>query len=154
MTSALSKHYQTAFAPTLKAAGFTKRGANWHRRVDGAVQVINLQGSQWGASFYLNLGVYFEALGDQARPPESACHLRSRCDQLVPDGERFHDLLDDAKRISEAERFAELAASVRSVALPWLDLVSTAEGARAYCERRSASLFIAKQAREYLGLIN
>jgi hypothetical protein len=48
---------ESSFAGVFKARGFRKRGRNWFRTTcSGEYQVINLQKSPWGESFYLNLG--------------------------------------------------------------------------------------------------
>ncbi|MCA9096658.1 MAG: DUF4304 domain-containing protein, partial [Planctomycetaceae bacterium] len=67
-----------AIAPTLKLHGFKKKGSTWHRAAGGFIQVFNVQGSQWGKSFYLNLGIYIKALGDKTTPTEYECHIQSR----------------------------------------------------------------------------
>ncbi|MBK9409254.1 MAG: DUF4304 domain-containing protein [Gemmatimonadetes bacterium] len=62
MASDNSKWLQHALTPALKAAGFQEgREQLWRRTNATTVGVLSLQGSQWGPSFYVNLGVYFRA---------------------------------------------------------------------------------------------
>lgn len=152
MTSANSKLLQQALAPVLKAAGFKKTGATWHRHHPGEVAVVNLQGSQWGPQFYLNLGVYFRELGAKPRPCEAECHIRSRLEAHVPDYRRVHQLLDFEYEIDIEARGKELAGLIRDDGIPWLDQVATRDGARRWCEKHPRSPFMAGVLRQYLGL--
>jgi hypothetical protein len=152
MTSENGKRLQQALASTLKLRGFKKAGATWRRESSEAISVLNLQGSQWGPSFYINLGVYFRALGERNQPAEHHCHIRIRLSELVPDRERLHTLLDFEKPIQEGVRGQELERLVVQHGLPWLETVSTVEGARDYCKSQSQkSMCVTKEARAFLG---
>jgi hypothetical protein len=133
MASENSKQLQQALAPALKQHGFQKSGATWRKVNDEVVTVLDIQGSQWGPSFYINLGAYLRELGDRARPAERHCHLRTRLTALVPDRGRLCALLDFESSIPEELRARELESLVVEHALPWLDAVSTIDGARRYC---------------------
>jgi hypothetical protein len=75
----IARHDQVrALATLLKPLGFKKRGATWHRGTPDAIWTINVQGSQWGGEYYLNVGTYLRALGDEVAPPEFRCHVRAR----------------------------------------------------------------------------
>lgn len=67
-----------AFAKLLKPLGFKKLRANWHRATLDTIQTINIQGSQWGPEYYINVGTYLRALGNETTPPEYRCHVRAR----------------------------------------------------------------------------
>ena len=72
-------------APLLKSGGFKKKAATWRRQHADGVHVVNVQGSQWGPEYYLNLGFYISALGNEHEPTEYRCHVRTRVAQ--PDRE-------------------------------------------------------------------
>ena len=151
MASENSKRLQQALAPTLKQRGFKKSGATWRKESGESIGVLNLQGSQWGPSFYINLGVYFRALGDRDQPTEYDCHVRTRLSELVPDRERLNALLDFEKPVQENARVRELETLVVEHGLPWLDNVSTIEGAREYCSSQAPkSPWVTKEARAFL----
>src|SRR5688572_9425442 len=77
--AAIGKEDQVrALAALLKPLGFRKRRATWHRATPDTIQTINVQGSQWGPEYYLNVGTYLRALGEETTPPEFRCHIRSR----------------------------------------------------------------------------
>lgn len=64
--------------PRLKALGFKKSGLNWRRSTEDVIQVLNIQKSQWGPEFYINLGVYIIPLGPEDKPPHNRCQIRTR----------------------------------------------------------------------------
>lgn len=90
MPAEQGKLLQRAMAPCLKSAGFLKQGATWRRASPSTIAVLNLQGSQWGPAFYVNLGIYLRELGAEERPAERRCHVRLRAGQLMMDPRRFH----------------------------------------------------------------
>lgn len=110
-----------AIAPTLKMHGFKKKDSTWHRTKEGFIQTFNVQGSQWSKSFYLNLGLYVTALGDETTPPEYRCHIRNRVDDVASDRLRCNQLLDLENSIPAEVRFKELNEIIESSAIPWLE---------------------------------
>lgn len=154
MPSANNKRFQQALADALKSRGFKKDGATWRSIHQHALGVINLQGSQWGPSFYVNLGVYFPAIGSNSSPSEAHCHIRTRLTELVPNRSMLIELLDFEKPVPEDARNAELESAVVDYALPWLERVSTLDGAREYCNSLPArSPWVTADARKYLALV-
>jgi Domain of unknown function (DUF4304) len=151
MTNDIRRALEQGLAPALKAHGFAKSGATWRRTGADAFSVVNLQGSQWGASSYVNLGVYFRALGDDRHPAESVCHIRTRLDALVPDPEALAALLDMQREMPAEDRARECAALIVAHGLPWLDAVATVSGARAFCgSPRADSVLVSMAARAFL----
>jgi len=101
-----------SISPLLKEHGFNKSNATWRRRRAESTAVLNVQKSPWGdGSFYINLGVYFPALGSQANPTENACHVQVRLDvedavDVVAKALTWFDAracLSDAARLAEAD---------------------------------------------------
>ena len=121
MASEEKRELLRAIAPTLKAHGFKKRSATWHRTCDGFIQTFNVQGSQWSKAFYLNLGIYIRAIGDSVTPPEYDCHIRNRVSELVDDLGRYNQLVDFENDLPADERFRELNEIIEARAIPWLD---------------------------------
>jgi hypothetical protein len=152
MPSPNSKLLQQALAPMLKVAEFKKTSSTWHRQRQAVIAVVNLQGSQWGPAFYVNLGVYFRELGGKDRPCEAECHIRSRLDGHVEDRARLAQLLDFEFNLDLHSRGVELSQTLKESGLRWLDYVETPQGAKEWCERHPKSPFMAGVLREYLGL--
>src|SRR4051812_3354033 len=93
---------EQVIAERLKPLGYLKRATTWHRERDQLISVLNLQKSQWGEGWYINLGVYLRALGDEERPPEARCHVRCRASPTT---------LQTPKQVT---------ATLDTVGLPWL----------------------------------
>jgi hypothetical protein len=136
--SEAQKDLEQAIARVLKPLGYTKRAATWHRDREQVVSLVNLQKSQWGEDWYLNLGVYLKALGSEVRPTEARCHVRCRAASL---GRR------------EMPRDADgLSALIGDVAVPWLDALATERGiAEFLASERSGACFVHQRARELVG---
>lgn len=64
--------------PYLKNSGFKKSKATWHKITDDIIFVFNIQGSQWGQEYYINLGIYLRVLGLELNPSENLCHIQTR----------------------------------------------------------------------------
>ena len=153
MASEDYKLLQRAFAPGFKERGFLKDGPTWRKASEDAIVVFNIQGSQWGRQFYLNLGAYFRALGRDDRPLESRCHVRLRVSDLVPDRTRLNDLLDFERPIAASDRLAELAELVSAWGVPWLHAMLSCDTAGSYLRRHAdRPVFVTRDARPLLGL--
>jgi hypothetical protein len=116
-------------APTLTAAGFSKRRNAFNRTTEpGVVQVLSFTlekaaggraaATSSGRRFNVNLGVYLQ--DGQASAPtwvnDADCQVRQTAADLVPDGPDAHLALDDVDLASWAT-FHVLS----MYALPWLD---------------------------------
>src|ERR1700690_2969998 len=79
MSSSTSKEaLVAALAPLFKAAGFSKTRSTWYRRSPDVIEVFKIQGSQFGPEYYVNIGIFLNALGAEERPPHYRCHVRQR----------------------------------------------------------------------------
>lgn len=124
---------ESVLAPLLKAAGYRKRRLTWHPDWPDAITVFNVQKSQWGDQFYLNFGIYLKALGNEKTPPEYACHVRARMEELMSDmsdWRRLCELLDYDKPFDDAIRLGEIADLVKQWGLPWLEKHAQLEALR------------------------
>jgi hypothetical protein len=113
----------------LSTAGMRKQSGSWYRQSDDAIAVVNLQKSQYGPSYYLNVAFWLLALGEAKFPKEHECHVRMRLDDLIPDRVAvIEELLDLRRDIADrSERLREL---LRSELLPVLDKGSSLDGLR------------------------
>lgn len=78
-------HLKNAFGETLRNAGFVKKSDTWYRSGTDAIIVLNLQKSDHGNYFYLNLGISLKALSDELFPKVNHCHIQIGADSLVGD---------------------------------------------------------------------
>lgn len=90
--------------------GLEKRARTWYRRSPDVVSILNLQKSQWGAQYYVNVAFWFTALGAEEYPNEREAHVRSRLDALLgqADAAELTAFLDLDAPIRETERIAGL----------------------------------------------
>lgn len=152
--SALTSVFAAQLAPDLKARGYKKSGPTWRRRKDDAIQVLNLQKSQWGDSFYVNVGLYLTALGEEEQPTEYRCHVRCRAERLVP-REHFAELrglLDFTTDLSESDRYTKIRALIEHYLLAWLDANSTEVALRSTLKDQTEGFFVHARVWEHLGL--
>lgn len=127
-----------ALGEPMKSAGFRKSGRNFRRAIGDGQQILNVQASTFNASdsgrFTVNLGAYFPSVAElldkplgKSWPTEYQCHLRQRIGMLMPCRCDWWWELDSS---SDCEVLAgELRDAAVQYALPWLDRVSTLDGA-------------------------
>ncbi|QDT91095.1 hypothetical protein Pan161_27500 [Gimesia algae] len=109
-----------AIQAELKPHGFQRKGANWYLFSETMITVLNLQKSQYGATYFLNLGFWLQQIEHNDFPREYQCHVRTRASSLWPEGShrpeagapRIADLLnideyscDDGKRLEQISQF-------------------------------------------------
>jgi len=153
MASEENKILQGFLKPVLKDAGYKKKGATWHCQDEEFVRVLNIQGSQWSTSFYLNLGIYIRALGDESTPTEYKCHIRQRIDGIVPDRAEAFRLLDFNEAIDPIEREKGIKEIVSDYGLKWLKEKSSIEGLKQYLtHEKKHGLPISKKVWPFLGI--
>jgi hypothetical protein len=67
----------TAFDEVMKKAGFRKKSGSWCLDTAETIAVANLQKSNYGEQYYVNLAVWLKGLADSVFPREhksiSAC---------------------------------------------------------------------------------
>lgn len=74
-----------SFETTLRDAGLIKKSGSWYRAGADADVVLNLQKSDFGNSYYLNVGVNLKALSPEPYPKINQCHIQLSGDSLVGD---------------------------------------------------------------------
>ena len=151
MASEENKTLQGILKPLLKEAGYKKKGATWHHLGEHFIRVLNIQGSQWSTSFYLNLGIYIRGLGDDLKPTEYQCHVRERMDGIVPSKIEASDLLDFTIEVPEREE--KLRVVILIYVLPWLEEKSSTDGLRSYLTKeKKHGLPVRKDVWQYLDI--
>jgi hypothetical protein len=111
------------FAASLQAAGFKKKGDSWCRHTDDAVLVANLQKSNFGEQYYVNLAVWLKALGTATCPKEHQCHLRIRATSLDAGRQRYWETRVfnlEYKELTDQDRSELIRQFLEGRALPTL----------------------------------
>lgn len=124
---------QSTFDEFGKASGGAKKSGSWYVRSAETIVVLNLQKSQYAASYYVNVAVWLLAAGPADAPKPSECHVQTRLERLVPPPafeERLTALLDLNSAIEEETRHEELHALMCEHLLPAIQAAATLEGLR------------------------
>jgi hypothetical protein len=123
----MSRVIQQSFDAALKEAGFQKTAGSWYLDGTDAILVANLQKSNYGDQYYVNLAVWVKALGAAKFPKEHKCHIRLRLESLVgSDAVRCFDAEDTS--FDETTRRSSIKSIVEEHAIPLLKSCSTREG--------------------------
>lgn len=114
-----------ALKPLLKMHRFKKTRTTWHKEIEDFILVFNVQGSQWGEDYYINLGVYFKALGKELTPSENICHIQAR---LAHENKTAEELVEEAMNwLNTHGNMLQLAELHRSNKLPPMTFVQVKE---------------------------
>jgi len=135
--------------PGLKALGFKRSKATFHRAVGPNWEVINLQKSAYSDSahvrFTVNLGVGIERLrtgrwdwGETKRPSVGQCRFQRRLGQLMVGEDVWWDLTEETE-LATLDEAVSLA--LERYGLPWLSERSTDEGLRDQMLAELASVY-------------
>lgn len=118
---------QRAFDDFGTEAGLVKRSGSWYANNPETILVINLQKSQYGDSYYINVGLWLNALETQEFPKEHHCHIRTRLTRIVPATleEHLEELLDLGTPIGDDVRSHELLEIFRSTLFPLISATAT-----------------------------
>ncbi|WP_417386470.1 DUF4304 domain-containing protein [Gimesia sp.] len=115
-----TQHLKNAMDTELKPYGFQRKGSNWYLSSETVIAMLNLQKSQYGATYFLNLGFWLQRIEHNDFPREHQCHVRTRASSLWPEGTprpeagppRIADLLniddypcDDTQRLDQLRQF-------------------------------------------------
>jgi hypothetical protein len=112
-----------------REAGFTRHSGAWYLRQSETIAVVDLQKSQYGLQYYVNVALWLLPLGEAQYPKEQHCHVRTRLDALLPEQEdRLKDLLDLESPMDESTRVVELRDLLVSQLLPALLACSSVKG--------------------------
>lgn len=74
-----------SIAVPLEVAGFVKKGQSWYFDGKDAIVVVNLQKYNFDELYFINMGIWLKALGENAFPQENLCHIYLRAEALFPD---------------------------------------------------------------------
>jgi hypothetical protein len=143
-----------AFGSAMKKAGFQKKSDGWYRDTNEAVLVANLQKSNFGEQYYVNLGIWLKVLGEVPFPKEYQCHIRVRAATLEPERQKYWEsevFNLEHREILDAGRFDLVQSFLETTALPFLLACgSLSELRRLHREGRFKGAAIMVRAREIL----
>jgi len=74
---------KSSLEKALRDAGFFRKAGSWYRSGADAIVVLNLQKSDFGDNYYLNIGINLKALSQESFPKVNICHIQMRADDLL-----------------------------------------------------------------------
>ena|SRR2546430_17331722 len=123
---------QQTFDDFGKGSGMLKQSGTWYRTTDDVTQAMNLQKSQYGPRYYVNVGWWLRALGDVTFPKENQWHIGIRLDSLAANrADEINELMNLDSPIAVAERTQRLGELLESELRPLLDGTASVESLRA-----------------------
>jgi len=123
---------QQTFDAFATSAGMLKHSGTWYRSTDNVIQAVNLQKSQYGPSYYINIGWWLRSLGDVKFPKDDEWHIGIRLESLLAlRAEEVNSLLDLDSEISDAERSQRLRDLLEADLRPAVDRTTSVDGLRA-----------------------
>lgn len=138
---------------TLHEAGFVGNASTWHKPLPDTILVVDLQKSQYGPQYYLNLGIWLKQLGRTQAPKEHQCHIRLRATSLPNEDakllERALDLEDQSMSPEQREKF--IVEYIQKEVLPFMEMTGTVDGvATAFGSSKLSRAMVHQKARELL----
>lgn len=121
---------QTTFDHFGKYLGGSKKAGCWYVAGSDAIIVLNLQKSQYGPKYFINVALWFTGIGEAITPKPSHCHVQTRLETLVPEAVRLQveALLDLDVGIDDGERQTELWEVLTRQLEPVIEAGKTLEG--------------------------
>ncbi|MER9683902.1 DUF4304 domain-containing protein [Mesorhizobium sp. M0184] len=151
------KELESLLNRELLTHGFKKKSTSWYRQDEGALQVINLQKSNFGLRFYLNLGCVPNGMTVEGMPTpkEYECPIKIRLGGAFPDKkleieEAFN--LENSK-FDDRERSAIISNITSNLIIPFLENMKDASSLiRAINSGLLDNALIMLSAKSFLGL--
>jgi len=127
------KQFKSVFSNFLSPFGYKSTGNMFFRRTGEVFTIVDLQKSEFGGQYYVNLGLFVDEGGALAQPPPFyKTHLKQRLESkfIIPQSARntLVPALDLEVPMAAAERSVVLTKALEQYAVPYLDSLSTIEG--------------------------
>ena len=135
----------------LSLADYSKRDSTWYKNTPEVILVVNLQKSDFGGQYYINLGISFKAIQKEQYPQENKCHIRMRLDNLTPNRDETLNIFN-LEKCSESQELLIIKV-IQNVAVPWLEALITIEAIKSKIIAESnVSNRTTLEVKKYLGM--
>ena len=106
----------------LVPAGFRRRKDTWYKANEDTIILLNLQKSQYGGQYFINLAVYLRHLGTASSPSENQSHIRVRLTAIAgSEALAIGEALDlERPGVSTGQRRDTIVRALTTMALPFL----------------------------------
>ena len=136
----------------MKRHGFVKQSGTWYHDSPETISVANLQKSNFGPLYYVNLGIWCKALGNATAPKEEQCPVRVRLGSLVDESvSRAFDMREID--ITDESRTKMIGDCVTNVVVPFLRSLETTDQLKhSLKDKKIPGVMVYRALNEYLGL--
>lgn len=126
------KQLKKLFGKTLELHGLRRSGTTWYLESEEAVAVVNLQSSNFGEQYFINLASWLKCFGEEKNPKENKCPIRIRLTSAFPTERGKIESVFDLEHISlsDVEREKEAETIVSNCLIPFLEKLATLTGIR------------------------
>lgn len=140
------------FGTFMKEHKFSKKNGSWYRASADMITVVELQKSQYGHQYYVNLALWIMSLGEDSTPKEQNCHVRTRLGSIVGEkGKQVSDLFNLDTSEEDNHRSEALKVLLSETFLPILDTLQNSNNLYTPLGRRILkNSLVNRQAQEYL----
>jgi hypothetical protein len=141
----------------LQPRGFRKDKTTWSRTNDDVIALVNLQKSQWGGQYYLNVAWYLRLLESPSAPKEHKAHVRTRLTSIPQVARETLEAALDLERegVNDDARRRTIQGAIADILLPLLDANSTLSQLRqSYSDGALREFSVIRGAREILSESN
>lgn len=144
--SYIYRQIETSISPVLRRSGYRKKGKTWSRVTDDSILELNLQKSQWGDQFFMNLWITLKNVRE-----DFSNQITGRADDIIQGDNVLDKLLDfeDVSDEARSKKIDELNKLLSNQILPFLDSFSTLEGAKTRVKELKGFL-VSPKLRKYL----
>jgi hypothetical protein len=129
------KQFKAVVGSVFVARGYTNVKSMFFRRIGEVFTIVDLQKSDFGGRYYINIGLFVDESGHSTQPPPfHKTHLKQRLASIVPQSVRdtLVPATDLEVSMSAAERSTVLTSALEQYAVPYLDSLSTVDGIADY----------------------
>lgn len=148
-----TKQLKTIIDDVLRPLGFTNKRSAWYRHRQDTILIVDLQKSDFGGQYYVNLSVVLRGLNADDYPREEFGHVRKRLDRIIEQREYANVAFDlEDTSITSSERQLRISQLIARGA-EWLEGLSMVEVlTRELRSNESLQRHTTLQARGFLGL--
>ena len=137
-----------------KESSGEKKSGGWYWRSDEVVAVVDLQKSQYGPKYYVNVAFWLRAVGDERWPKTWKSHIAMRIEDLPGvERDRVECLLDLESDVADEQRVDELSALLTTAVAPFIERGNSLVGLRSMIDDGTLKRWLLRvPAQEQLGV--
>jgi len=136
----------------LSQYGFHRKGSTWLLKKKEVIVLVNLQKSNYGEYYYINIGFLLRHIDDIQNPRVEFCHLQGRADGISEnDTSLVSSLLDLESSLDDENRINLFSLFIREKIIPLVLSGVTIQGLREIVKNHK-EFVVLRDAWEILGV--